>query len=373
MAYNSVPSYLSPWASPMMMDQNNMGLMIASLGSQPQVQPKPVPPPVDQEQSQYIPSVQPQQSNPFNFAAFGNSPADKEYVQAFKDMMTKRDKDVQGLEGQLDEAKGKSFGGLENTDLTPLASLVDNWTGSNFTQSYKAPTAKAKNEAEIQRLQDAIRKERGALSDDQLQYLKDRAANSNTRSLLESAKQQRFNDSQNLKMENTMRTDLEKVAKEHQDTQGFLNMAEDALKRGNYKDVGMYIAAIARNVGDQKGALSDTDIAMTFPKDLATSVAGLESYLGGQGQLSPEVQKAMLGLISAARNKSSAIHQNAIARRKAAYSAGAYAPLMQPGQVGDVIFQNYGGSVQPQVPKQPSSAPKKILSPAEFFSQGPKS
>lgn len=60
-------------------------------------------------------------------------------------------------------------------DLTPLASLVDQWTGSNFAQTYKAPESAKERRGELGKLQQGIAGIETAASAAELQAAKDYA------------------------------------------------------------------------------------------------------------------------------------------------------------------------------------------------------
>lgn len=61
-------------------------------------------------------------------------------------------------------------------DLTPLAALVDNWTGSHLAQSYKAPESVQQRRQEIQGLQQGISKAEMGANQSELQAAKDYAS-----------------------------------------------------------------------------------------------------------------------------------------------------------------------------------------------------
>ena len=112
------------------------------------------------------------------------SPQEKEIQDQFDQLL----KDRKGRIGQAEDEM-KSLGdrpsGLMGMDLSPLAGLVDSWTGSKLAGSYKGPTAKMDYDKQKQILQAALDKERNGLSDDQLNLLKMKAQE---RSQIEAAK-----------------------------------------------------------------------------------------------------------------------------------------------------------------------------------------
>lgn len=58
------------------------------------------------------------------------------------------------------------------TNLQPLTSLVDSWTGSNFTGSYKQPMSQEERKAKEFAMQDMLQKQRRGIADDEMGMLK---------------------------------------------------------------------------------------------------------------------------------------------------------------------------------------------------------
>jgi hypothetical protein len=251
-----------------------------------------------------------------------------------KESIAERAGGIKGMEKQVSDLENKEYS-WRDADVSPLMALTDSWMKTDLASSYKAPDRMAKDEQMKAKLEEAIARQKNDVTDDMIKLLKDK---SDHKLALDNARQGRFEESLLLKKEDNIRKDVNKVTDEFQSVQSQLNVADQAIRDGDTRGVMMVVSSIARNVGDQKGALSDGDVARTMPADVATNVAQLEAYLGSNPKISPELQGAFLNLISQARVKSNAIYDESVSRRQAQYSAGAYAPLMQQGRVGDVIF-----------------------------------
>jgi hypothetical protein len=241
------------------------------------------------------------------------------------------------MQSQVDKLQNKSYG-MDQIDLTPALALADAWRGTNMTQSYQRPDERVKDQAQVEKLRESMSKQKNEITDDMIKLLKDKSDGANLRLMMDNARQKRFDESLGLKKEDNIRKDVNKIADEFQTTQGQLSVAENAVREGDTRTVSMIISSIARNVGEQKGALSDGDVARSLPPDIATNVAQLEAFLGRTAKISPELQAKLLQLIQNSRAKSQAIYGESMNRRKAQYSSGAYADIMQPGAAGDVIF-----------------------------------
>lgn len=82
------------------------------------------------------------------------------------------------VESYKDELKqlGEKPSGWSTWDMTPLAGIVDQWTGSNLARTYKAPTHTKDWEQKKALLQDALSRSQGSYTDDLKNYLKMKAA-----------------------------------------------------------------------------------------------------------------------------------------------------------------------------------------------------
>ncbi len=289
----------------------------------------------------------------------GASQSDKEYEALIKKDIEQRRGGIEGMQKQLDNLEQKEYG-IMDADLSGLGVMADALRGQNLAGHYKAPGTRQKDLETAQKLKEAMAKQQGEITDDMVSILKNSSDKEYQRALMGMGRQQRFDESLDLKREDNLRKDVNKVADEYNTVQGQFNMAEQAVKQGDTRTVSMVISSIARNIGEQKGSLSDGDVARSLPPDIATSVAGLEAYLGSNPQVSPQLQNALLGLINLSRQKSNAIYEESLNRRKSAYSAGSYSPLMQKGKVGDVIFGSASKPLdaQPPVPQPP---PTKVI------------
>jgi molybdopterin converting factor small subunit len=288
-------------------------------------------------------------ANPAEAEALASNPATIEYLRKRMDELSKANAateqaGIEDYQAAMDEYKSQP----QNMDFTPIAGLVDKWAGDSSGSLSKAAAAhvgesladRQKNmialNERLQSMKTSMGKNQYQNLKDQLDSLIDEERAKNNAKLFQS---QDRAENRELRKEDALRKDIGKVSDEFSATQNQLNLAEKAVNDGDTRTIQMVVSSIARNIGDQKGSLSDGDVARTMPPDIATSVAGLEAYLGSNAKISPELQGAFLRLINLSRNKSKAIYDNALARREKAYKSGAYKTLTAPGQVGDVILE----------------------------------
>lgn len=272
-------------------------------------------------------------------------------IQAFQD---KRMQEEQTGIDDYQKAIGQYGSQPLQYDLTPLAALVDQWAGGGnlmaAAQAMKPQTVEARQK-ELMALKKQLQDMRGSLTKNQLDAYKAKLNAIDDGLRMTSGERQ---DRQLLKMEDTVRKDFNKISDEFKKDKENLNTLEDHVDSGDTRRISMVISSIARNVGEQKGSLSDGDVARSLPPDIATSWSQLEAYMGSRSNISPELQAALKNLIISARDKSNITYDESIARRQSQYSAGSYAPLMQQGRVGDVIV-NEAKKLNQKVAPQASS------------------
>lgn len=94
---------------------------------------------------------------------------DKDYQSIVSDYMKKREALAKNAEERA-RIVGDSF--LGQVDLTPAMAFVDSMHGSNLAQSYKRPETYQQNLASQQKFENQARQEYGALTDDEMNLLR---------------------------------------------------------------------------------------------------------------------------------------------------------------------------------------------------------
>lgn len=75
---------------------------------------------------------------------------------------------IEDMQAQLEAYQNQN----PQIDLSPLAGLVDSWTGSNIARAYNRPMTKEEKDKNVAIMQDALRKSRGAIADNELELLR---------------------------------------------------------------------------------------------------------------------------------------------------------------------------------------------------------
>lgn len=92
-------------------------------------------------------------------------------------------RELESLKAQgvsIDELKGRLSATQSQElplDLTPLAALVDTWTGSNLAQTYRPPETKKERQAAVDRLQQQILQAQQGLSENEIAMLRSQLNN----------------------------------------------------------------------------------------------------------------------------------------------------------------------------------------------------
>lgn len=199
------------------------------------------------------------------------------------------------------------------TDLTPLAALTDAWTGSKFAQSYKAPESGTAKAAQVAALKQALNKERGALTDDEIALLKAKINALTTQSIFgqkqagkagEKTDKEIKDDEQareafrkeakgplggNIKFTGALDKYLDTVEK-YGDTESLSGAARDEIE-GAYSD-----ALVAYKEFKNLGALAEADLALAaYGIKPQTGVQGGVNKIFGGGK--EGLRRASLSLI----------------------------------------------------------------------------
>lgn len=281
-----------------------------------------------------------------------------EMNEAFKQLVQSRQSGISQMEEELAQAKERRAaldGQVSQMDLSGLMAFSDALTGSKLAQSYKPSTDRQDMDAMVQKLGDSVRKDRDGLGADHLQYLKDRQVMRMQKSSLDMQKQDRFMASQKLKMEDKMRGDLAKPADAYNTAQASLGTLESAVQSGDLAQIRATMSQFARQIGGEKGALSEGDVSRAMADTLENRIAEMQRYFDMGGQVDPKVQANLQQLISSSKSYAARAYEHRLNRQKEAYNlpGGAYQPYMQPGQWGSAMFDAYSKEAQSAVRSNP--------------------
>lgn len=205
------------------------------------------------------------------------------------------------------------------TDLSPLAALVDQWTGSKLAQSYKAPEgyssrAKAlldyadKSQDDQQKLAQTILSgvqylKAGSYQDQQARALAEMLGYSNENPMPRAAGGGRGRAASI--DEKWLIGKADKLHNTYQEDKSQLQSLDNSLQIGDLQGVQIALGYASRQLGGQKGVLTDKDIAMTLPRTIAQDYASLMAYLKNNPnqQLPAEVSSGLRKLVIIAQQR----------------------------------------------------------------------
>ncbi len=174
------------------------------------------------------------------------------------------------------------------TDLSPLAALVDQWTGSNLSRSYKRPMAAeerakllmdygTKTEANRQKLLDEVMKA--------AQYMKSGTATNQLMSSLTGIQGAGYVQPKPTSSGSGARMDWnivqagDKINKDFLAANSTLDQLQTAIQGGKLADVQQALSLAARAISGEKGVLTDQDIGRVLPQTIGMTADKFQAWL----------------------------------------------------------------------------------------------
>lgn len=195
--------------------------------------------------------------------------------QARRDAMVKplMDQQKADVERQRDLLKNYLTTTTPKLDLSPLAALVDQSTGSKFAQSYKAPQSAEDFLNQVAKQQQGIGDSQSKLVSEQIKNMDNSISNKlYGAQLAGQGRDSRFKES----ILKDIGKDVSKFATDNntkfQETSRSLNVLEDAMRSGNIKQIKATMANAVKAIGGESGATDESAVARSF-------LPTLESYL----------------------------------------------------------------------------------------------
>ena len=193
-----------------------------------------------------------------------------ELDKSFYDGMNNRKSFVNDLKNQLTDLQSKDTT-LADVNLKPLMAWADSIGGTNVSSGYTAPTSLQDRKNQIMKLQDAIARNEGAMSDDELNYLKSKAMESKENRIVS-----QFNAGQDYKKQRL----------------GYLDDAL-AMKAGKQIDSDNMIQTITTQNQNLEKAQHTLKGGMITPQLLSEIEMDVAAALSGKGQATDHVRKSV--------------------------------------------------------------------------------
>lgn len=190
-------------------------------------------------------------------------------------------------------------------DISPAISLTDTWTGSKMLPGYQKPLSIEERLAMNAGMQDKVQKQKENAAESQIALLKAAEGGGGLGDMIKMMQNDRAErryaregQKEIGKAFDAATKDLDEVAARYQSLQG-------TLRTGNREEIRKATAQFARLIMDEKGALSDSDIARVITPSLLNSWLNLKSYLFSE-QKQPVTQReidSMVALVNRTRNE----------------------------------------------------------------------
>lgn len=303
----------------------------------------------------------------------GSSQTDKEYEALIKQDIEQRRGGVEGMQKQIEALQKKQYG-LADIDLSNTMQFANSLRGTNST--YTAPTQMAKDQETIKKLEEAILKEKGAITDDMVQILKNSSDKEYQKAMIQMGRDRRFDESQLRHKEDRMMKDLNKDLEDIAEVEKQWSTLSSALASGDSQKINNALAVYARSISGERGVLTDRDIVRVMPSNLYMDLARMSSYFSTtpSAEVPPEMTKKMVEMIQQAQQIVGQVYKDRINQKRQMYSSAlTYAPLMQQGGSGDMMFkvaeQKIGGLVGEPNGGRATPASGGVVSPQDWLNQ----
>ena len=297
--------------------------------------------------------VLPEDTNPYELAQ------QKDASQIWKKILGEADMNLKKQAQYIDDIKAQP----REFDFRPVASLVDNLTGSNYSKTAQAMAPMSEDEKNklIFDLQDKLSKDRIGMLNSAMQNNKSS----------DSSKDARQEKSMGLKKEDTLRNDYTKnvYAPMSEDKNKF-GMIRDGLASGDYQTVANTLSNFSRQVAGEKGVLTDQDISRVMPRNFQGDMSKVVSYFSSTPttQIPVEYTKKLVELVNLAQKKAAARYKERAEFIKKSYSNpnSAYAGLWGQGGVGQGLHESTSKGISEFEKDLIAPAPKKFMSFEEW-------
>lgn len=253
---------------------------------------------------------------------------------------------------RLEDIKANVDLKAQRQDLAPVIGLTD-WLSGGKSQALKAydrPMSPEEADRLKFTLESELQKRKSGLASDVASALKAKQTEKLQNELL---KQGRFEESQTAKLEKGLYQDIDKsFIKPALEKGQMFDQIEQQLRSGNYQDVAQIMSTLARNIGSEKGALSEGDVGRQVANTLQSQVAKLENYLTGKAKADPAQIEQILKTVNVARQSTIDAYSKSLDSKKNMYSKmQSYKPVFQPGGFGEAGFEEAKQAIQTFAPK----------------------
>ena len=284
-------------------------------------------------------------------------------------MNTRLYKDQVSIADKLNEENQRALASVEpQLDISPLVSLVDQWTGSKLAQSYKKPVSKMEKAAMAIKAAEDEAKRRSDINKDLFtNYTKFKEGESQqglTQKIAEMLTSgvkppPQMNPASLPNLGVRISKDANKIYQDYKDSIQRIDLSRQAISTGQFGEIRRNLAVIAREISGEKGVLTDSDISRVLPNTVGMDAAKLQTYLESNPNIlvSPQITQALLKDLDRAKDRKSKDVQNKLKTYKESLGAATQGKLDLEG-----IFNPMSvGISEASRPAEPSKQSQDIM------------
>lgn len=215
-----------------------------------------------------------------------NSPENQalrsEMQKRFLESKAAQEGSINDLETQL-----RNYQGSSKVNLKPLLALADAWSDgeSNLASAYQAPDSDEDRAYKAAQLQDLIAKRKGDVAKDELNYLKGQQSDKLGLRMFETeqrnARQARAYDKDTAKyVSDRFNKNIfgEGTARDFAQVETDFDTLQSNLQAGDMLSFGTAISNYSRQIGGQKGVLTDRDVQLLKPAILEAKMNEIQTF-----------------------------------------------------------------------------------------------
>lgn len=280
-----------------------------------------------------------------------------------------QDSEAYRMQGQsVDEMRAlleQRLGQKTQTNLKPLAALMDSWYGSKLAAGYTEPETAAGKLDKIAAYQAQIAGQRDKMVDNLTNYQKNfKDGGSITDKLAELFQLQQKTGTRAFDPNSALRGTATQQRLLDKDLRGEINrdilnpMAlrkeqfatiDSSLASNDYQTVHSMLSQFSRGVAGEKGVLTDTDIKRIIPASFGGDLARFMAYFGSTPteKLDPNYTLKLRELVSTAKSNAVVVYGDHVKNKKALFKAmpsynGQDAAINEAFGIADEAVKSFG-------------------------------
>lgn len=309
-------------------------------------------------------------------------------IQEAKQNAAKREAATRRAQGLFDESRAQQMEGLsqlekdtsemrgqtQRTNWSPLLSLTDTWTGSNFSKSYDAPPTPEEMQKQKLAANQMLQRARGEITQGDIEALRASSAGYGSASDMlnltnQIGRQDRADRTYDTKLDDNIKDTVDKqlfsAGKENdfEKTESMFSQMEDSFSKGDSLSFMTALGPFARQVAMEKGVLTDTDLARLNPSTLQTEINKINAWRQANPNqpLPKSFTQPYVEIVQRAKKNLAAKKLKEIERQESGFKMrGGYSDTMQKGKFGNEYFsqakervKRFGGMVPQPIGSTP--------------------